>query len=150
MGRPALWPAAFVLLLGLAAIWEARKLPLGSVARPGPGFFPYYLAIALALVGAALVVQALRQPAPRPAGAAGSRQRWKAAACLGALVIYALSLESLGFLPGTFLLLIFLFTIIEPQGWVIAIGGSAVTAVLVYLVFKVWLGVQLPIGLWGF
>jgi len=33
--------------------------------------------------------------------------------------------------------------------WPLALAGSLVTALLTYLVFKVWLHVQLPASPWG-
>ena len=62
MRKAELWTAALLTLFGLAALWEARKLPLGTVARPGPGFFPFWTAAAFSIVALALVVQALRTP----------------------------------------------------------------------------------------
>ena len=38
-GRDRL-PTAVLLAFGLVALEEARKLRFGSIARPGPGFFP--------------------------------------------------------------------------------------------------------------
>ncbi len=42
---------------------------------------------------------------------------------------YAFCLEILGFLVSTFLLLVFLFRAgMEPQRWLVAIGGSAIAS----------------------
>ena len=52
--------AAVLLVFGLIAIEEARKLRFGSLAKPGPGFFPVVLAAAFSLVCVALLVNAVR------------------------------------------------------------------------------------------
>ena len=46
------------MLCGLVFAWGARAYPLGTSARMGPGYFPFVLGLALALVGALLLVQA--------------------------------------------------------------------------------------------
>jgi putative tricarboxylic transport membrane protein len=142
--------AAVLLAFGLFALTQARGLRPGTVAAPGPGFFPLALAAALCLAGAGLLVQAARTPAaPATGGPAGGRP-WAVVGTLGALLVYALVLERLGFLLATFGLLVFFFKALQRQRWSVAVGGSVATALLSYLVFKVWLGVNLPGGLWSF
>ncbi|OLE38406.1 MAG: hypothetical protein AUG00_05555 [Candidatus Rokubacteria bacterium 13_1_20CM_2_70_7] len=63
---------------------------------------------------------------------------------------YAFALEPLGFLATTFLFLAVLFGAAQPQRWVVSVALSVTTAVLTYVVFKIWLAVQLPSGPWGF
>ena len=69
---------------------------------------------------------------------------------LGALLVYALLLEWLGFLLTTFALLVFFFRVLQRQSWIAVVGGALATSLLSSLVFKTWLGVQLPAGPWGF
>lgn len=141
--------AAVLLLVGLAGAFEARRLSIGEVSRPGPGFFPFYLGVALAVVALALLARSLarRAPAAPPPGGEPLR-RAKAVWTLLAGVAYAFLLEPLGFLVTTFLLLFFLFTVIEPKRWTTAVALSALTALATWIVFKLWLGVQLPGGVW--
>lgn len=143
--------AAVLLLFGLAGAVEARKLAVGDLSRPGPGFFPFYLALALSLVSLALLMRSLRARAPmaEPAPAEPVR-RVKAAWTLLAGVAYAFALDPLGFLVATFLFLLFLFSAIAPQRWMVAVATSLTTSLVTYLVFKVWLGAQLPSGVLGF
>jgi len=69
---------------------------------------------------------------------------------LAVLLAYTAFLEVLGFLLATFLLLLFLFRGIEPQRWVVSIGGSALTSFITYALFELWLKTQLPKGFIGF
>jgi putative tricarboxylic transport membrane protein len=140
--------AAIVLLVfGLLALEEARKLRFGSIARPGPGFFPVVLGAAFSLVCLALAVNAFR--APEAGGAPSARLGWpKIAATMAALCVYALVLERVGFVLATFALLLFFFKALEGQRWLVALAGSLATSVVTYLVFKVWLQVQLPALPW--
>ena len=146
-GRDRL-PTAVLLAFGLVALEEARKLRFGSIARPGPGFFPVVLAAAFSLVCLALLVGAVRgrdEDAP-----VAARLGWaKIVATMAALFVYALVLEVVGFVAATFALLLFFFKALERQRWVTAVAGSLVTALVTYLVFKVWLNVQLPAAPWS-
>ncbi len=81
--------------------------------------------------------------------AAGAR-RSAVAGTLVSLLIYALVLEWLGFLLATFALLLFFFRTLQRQSWLVVVTGSLATSLLSYLVFKTWLGVNLPGGLLGF
>lgn len=142
--------AAVLLLFGLAGTVEAARLTVGDPGRPGPGFFPLSLAVALSLVALALLVRAPR-PIPKTGPAVPEPvHHAKAAGTLLAGVAYACALEPLGFLATTLLLLLFLLRAIEPQPWTLTVTLSSAIALLTYLVFKVWLGVQLPAGPWGF
>jgi hypothetical protein len=140
--------AAVLLAFGLIALEEARKLRFGSLARPGPGFFPVVLAAAFSLVCVLLLLEAMRA---RDAGSASAaRLGWrKIVATMVALCVYALALEPLGFVAATFALLLFFFKALERQRWLVALASSLTTALLTYLVFKVWLNVQLPAAPWG-
>lgn len=140
--------AAVLLAFGLIALEEARKLRFGSIAKPGPGFFPVVLAAAFSLVCLVLLVNAIR--ARDAEAVSGVRLAWpKIVATMAALFVYALVLELLGFVVATFALLLFFFKALERQRWVTALAGSLATAFVTYLVFKVWLNVQLPAGPWS-
>lgn len=142
------WAAGVLLCFGLAAIVEARRLAVGEAGQPGPGFFPFWLAVAFTLVTAALFVLSFRSR--QEVESVSEPVRWRP---LGltflSLLGYALALEPLGFLLATFLLMLVLFRSVEPLGWPAAVGGSLATSLLAYALFKVWLQVQLPAGPWG-
>ena len=157
MRRRDLAAAAVLLAFGLFAIIQALGLRFGTVAAPGPGFFPLCLAMALCLASIGLIVGALRAapaevraaPAEVVVSSAGAR-RFAVAGTLVSLLIYALVLEWLGFLLSSFGLLVFFFRTLQRQSWLVVVTGSLATSLLSYLVFKSWLGVNLPAGLLGF
>jgi putative tricarboxylic transport membrane protein len=140
--------AGVLLLFALGGAWEAHRLSIGGPGRPGPGFFPFWLALALAMVAVALL---LRTAAPRPDADPGARPRYgKVVLALGVGAAYAAVVEPLGFVVTTFVFLVFLLTTIESRRWVSSLAIAAGTALASHVVFKVWLAVPLPAGPWGF
>ncbi len=68
---------------------------------------------------------------------------------LVALFAYEMTLEYAGFLPVTCLFMAVLLKFVEPVKWRTTLFWSIVTALCSYLLFEVWLQVQLPPGaLW--
>jgi putative tricarboxylic transport membrane protein len=150
MRRRELVSAAVLLAFGLFAAAQASGLRFGTVAAPGPGFFPLGLAMALCLAAIGLIVRAWRGAAADVWTPTPDARRFAVAGTLGALLVYALVLEWLGFLLATFVLLVFFFRALQRQSWLVVVAGSLATSILSYLVFKTWLGVNLPGGLLAF
>jgi len=129
---------------------ESLRLPLGSWRDPGPGFLPLGAGIGLAILSLTVFSQARFRTEGRTRKGWYSQERWKSLlVILGVLFGYALFLDFLGFLVSTFLLLVMLFRFVEPQRWIVAIGGSALASIASYIVFEVWLKTQLPKGIFG-
>lgn len=142
--------AGVLLVFGLGGVLETRRLSIGDAGHPGPGFFPFWLALGLSVVAVVLLLARRSAPA-QPAAAPGERvRRDRVLLALAASAVYAFALEPLGFVLSTSLFLLFMLSIIEPQGWVSSIAISIVTSAACHLLFKVWLDVQLPAGPWGF
>ena len=144
--------AAGLTAFGVAGIVEAAKLPFGTVTQPAAGFFPLCLAVGLTVVAAAVLLRSPWTPlaAPVQDGAAAPGGLVRVALTLAALLGYAVVLEPAGFALATFALIAFLLRIIEPRPWPIALGGAVLTVIATHVVFRIWLGVRLPVGPGGF
>ncbi len=139
--------------LGAALCIGSLKLGLGTINQPGVGFVPFLAGSLLALVGFILGVSKAFEKTTRKEDPEnivdisikdfGKRRVYT----LVILVLYTLSLESLGFLIATFLLLFFLFKIMEPRRWLAPIFISVFSVIISYLVFNVWLKINFPQGI---
>ncbi len=139
------------LFLAIYICVESVRLPLGSWRDPGPGFFPLGTGILLGILCLVCYFQAPQKKSEEAREPWYPKERWKSLIMiLAVLFAYAVFLEILGFLLLTFLLLVFLFRAIEPQKWVVAIGGSALASLICYAVFELWLKTQLPKGILAF
>ncbi|OGL10870.1 MAG: hypothetical protein A3I17_02895 [Candidatus Rokubacteria bacterium RIFCSPLOWO2_02_FULL_72_37] len=146
MRRADVASSLFWMALGGFVAWSGWDLELGSVNDPGSGFLLFWVGLIVVGLSVGVLVSALRAPAG-PARPIWAGARWdKVALVLVVLVAYGWALPRLGFVLTTTVVLVFLFKVVEPQRWSVAIGGAVASALIAYLVFKVWLGAQLPAG----
>ena len=138
---------AGLILVAIAGIvgLETTALPLGTLARPGPGYAPLVCAVILAVLG---LIVALRR-----GGEPVINLRWgearHAVLIFGAGAFVALALERIGFRLTTLAILVFLIGVVERKpplrvaavAFVISFGG--------YYLFWNVLRVPLPTGPFG-
>ena len=137
----------FWLAVAIFATVQALSLKLGSLNRPGAGFFPFWGGVVLGLLSIVLVVSSRRRDA---AGRSRSQpESSKPLVVLGALLGYLLLLETLGFVAITFLFLLLLFRL-ERLTWTFSAVSAGVGALASYVLFQLWLKTQLPTGPLGF
>ena len=132
------------LVFGAAAAYESAKLPFGTVHNPGQGFFPWWTSAAIVLLALVLLFQASTSHSSIVQQGAGRIA--KVVALLVVLGAYTLLLDPLGYPLCTFLLVMFMLLVTDPQPWAMAVGVAAITAVGSYVVFAIWLSVPLPPG----
>jgi putative tricarboxylic transport membrane protein len=138
------------LLFSMAVCLESWRLDAGSLHSPGPGFLPFIAGLLLGILAVIAFIQGLKKKDFREKEALSfGTYLIKVGLLTGVLVVYIFFLNILGFLVGTFLLLLFLFRIVEPLGWRTVIVASLITLGAVYLLFDVFLGTQLPRGILG-
>ena len=140
--------AATLALVALVGLVGAARLDVGGLTRPGPGFFPLLLSLALLIVSVVLFAGAARaRPTTQDTGDDGAR--WRLAATLGALILYVALFERVGFVTATTGLLAFLFGALARYRWPIAVGVALTVAFTARVVFDRWLSVRLPPDFWG-
>lgn len=145
--------ATFCFFLGLTVLINAIRLNLKVGLEMGPGFFPFLAGGILTLLSFIVLVLSFadkRVSEQREAFWVNKQGRLLVLLTLFVTVLYILTLNYLGFLLSTFLLLLFLFRIIGRQKWWVVGVGSVTTVVLVYLIFEIWLLSNLPRGILSF
>jgi len=139
--------SAVFLALGLAVVFGGLRYGWGSLDNPGAGFVPVLAGAAMVGFSAITLVQSLVK-GWRPLAELWAGARWRrpliAIICL---MLYSVFLRDLGFLIATFILAVYLYRMLEPSKWTETLVAAVLTALGFYLVFQVWLEVQLPKGL---
>lgn len=152
MNRPYQITGVVFLLLAAFIAWESLELKFYTYIGPGPGFFPFWLSMALGLLAVLMILQAtFRQPEPMPEDFFACRAGYlRAGAIVLALTVTTALMEIVGFqltMLGTILFL--LFALGRPSLIVTLLVSVAGSFGCFYL-FDRWLKVPLPTGLFGF
>lgn len=137
--------------LGCAICIGSIKIGLGTLHDPGAGLGTFLTGSLLGLLGLMLTYKAIKNPEDKGIDEEISIKKfWKKKLyCVIALTMYALLLDLLGYIMVTFLLLLFLFKILEPRKWFTPILISFITVAVSYLIFYVWLRINFPRGIFN-
>lgn len=135
--------------LGCFLVIGSKELQFGTLSEPAPGFLPILTGVLLCATALAHLGQIIRKPAsPGISANSWSGVQWhRGAVVVGGLVAYALTVDYLGFLIASFLLMFVLFSLYDRKRWLVAIGGSLSAIIVTYVVFCLWLKVQFPAGI---
>lgn len=141
--RKDFWAGLFFTALGLFGLAGAAQLDFGSLGAMGPGFFPAVVSTLLALTGALLLLRGLLRGGLRAEGE--PLTPGAPLLLLTALLLFALLLEPLGFLPAAFAL-VFTARLAAWDGrwgeaFLLALGLSALSGLL----FIGWLEMPVPL-----
>jgi hypothetical protein len=151
MRRADIIVALFLFGLALLIAWESLQLDIGwGVNGPAGGFFPFWLAIGLAICCLVILAQAIRQPAAPPPGPFVARGGWVPVlkVALPATAMVALS-ELIGLYPAAALYIGFYMRWIGKHHWLLVFAVSLVVPLISYVIFDKWFLIPMPKGLWG-
>jgi hypothetical protein len=137
---------AIVMLVAIFCLFESWHLPFGSVSAPDAGFFPRCLSVLLLVFGAGITLNALMF-ATEPV--AFHAQTWYVGVAAVAFVVYAFSLQYVGYLICTLIILVLLMRGLCGMTWLRSLVIAIPSVILSYLAFS-QLGVPLPTGLLPF
>jgi hypothetical protein len=135
-------------LFGCLVVLEASKLEFISSYGAGSGFFPYWLGIAIVILGAVVTLHAWRNPAGADSSAPVTWSAKKLIA-LALLVSFILTLEWIGFVTA-FSFMVALLLKLEGENWRKAVSVALAAGGSFYLFFIRLLAVNLPAGPFGF
>jgi hypothetical protein len=140
----------FWLAVAIFVCFKSVQDDVGSFTSPGPGFLPFWSAVALGGLAMALSVMSFLKKQEEGTEPWIEIKWGKVILVVSSLLIYSMLLNILGYLVATFGLMLFLFGLTgRPRiwGW---LASALLTTVLTYLIFYLWLNVQLPRGRFGF
>jgi hypothetical protein len=141
----------FWLLVSVSVFIGSLRLGIGSLHNPGMGFLTFGASGILGILSLILFLQASLQKKEVKAAPFFAGPLWKRIfLVLIALILYSRLMSVLGYLISTFLLMTFLFLILERKKMVFVLVSSILATVVTYLVFSKWLNCQFPDGLFGF
>jgi len=153
MKSKGLISAIVLLSFSIGICYQASRYPFGTVSKIGPGFFPFYLSIALAALSFIILIRAILRGAEEVSpSATGSITKEKALRVILVLIfslLYTWAMGRLGFPIATFLFIVGVFKFVESYSWFLSILGAVSISLSSYLLFGVWLQCQFPKGWLG-
>lgn len=138
--------AIFFFFFSIYICYESLHLGFGYWRKPGAGFFPLWGGASLGVLSLFILFQSLKQKANDEESE--EQASWRGIIlCVISLVVYILFLERLGFIPTSFVFVLFYIKVIERKGWITAILTALAMAMASYGLFEICLQSQLPKGI---
>lgn len=134
------------LVVGLAFAYAATTYQMGTAAKMGPGYFPFWLGIVMAIMGIIVSMSALGKKAEE-----AKLEKWDVRSVLwvtGSVILFAITLPYMG-LVVSLIVLIFVAAMASHEfHWKGTIISAVILNVIAYVAF-VW-GLKLQFSVWPF
>jgi len=141
--RQDFWSGVMFIALGLGFAWQASSYQMGTAARMGPGYFPFWLGIVLALLGAIVLLGSLSKKAP---DTRVDKFDWRIVfLVVGSVVVYGLVLKLLGVYISVFILVVVSSLASHEFSLKVAVANGIFLVVFSYLAFVKGLGLIFPL-----
>jgi len=132
----------FLIAIGLFALWQGWRLPLGTLRSMGAGMLPLSLAVMLCIGGLALILTSVTTK-----GAA--LEAWSIRGLIfivGGVIVFAHTIQTLGLMFAGPLSMIIGSMASEEFDWKEAIIFSIILTAACALLFKTALGLPIPVN----
>lgn len=136
-----------LLVLGIAITVISIGYGFGSLARPGPGLYPVFLGVAIAVFSFFVLLADLKSESSK---SLFDRRSAKTFAFMAAtFCLWVVAMPLLGYVAVTLLATFAFCKILRLEGWKKPLAVSGGTSLALYLLFDYWLYIDLPRGILG-
>ncbi|KRC70227.1 Tripartite tricarboxylate transporter TctB family protein [compost metagenome] len=141
--RQDFWSGVMFIALGLGFAWQASSYQMGTAARMGPGYFPFWLGIVLSLLGAVVLLGSLSKKAH---DTHIDKFDWRILfLVVGSVVLYGFILKPLGIYISVFILVVVSSLASHEFSLKVAVANAIFLVVFSYLAFVKGLGLIFPL-----
>lgn len=137
------WSGVMFVALGLGFAWKATSYTMGTAARMGPGYFPYWLGILMALLGLFIALGSLRAKAEQTE--IGSFDFKILGIIVLAVVLFGVLLKPAGLIVSLFVLVIVSSMASHEHSWKVSILNAIFLTIMCWAAFVKGLGLVFPI-----
>lgn len=135
----------FLLVLGLVIAGVSWGYGFGSLGRPGPGLYPFFIGVAIAFFSLFLLISKLRSERGNPRL---HKQEAKTLVLMTlTFCLWVVAMPFLGYVIVTLLAAFAFCKVMKLEGWWKPLAVSGGTALFIYLLFDFWLYIDLPRGI---
>lgn len=140
------WSGMMFIVIGLVFAWFATDYQMGTAARMGPGYFPFWISVIMAILGAIVALSAL---SPKAEKTEVDKFDWRSMfLVLGSVVLFGLLMRPLGLYVSLFLLVVISSFASHEFTWKVAIGNAIFLVIFAYVAFVKGLGLIFPLYPW--
>lgn len=138
-----------IFAIGVAVFLGSLSYPVGTLQKPGGGFFPLLSSVLLLVLSGVFIFQSFmgkRGKSPDAASLFPGKKAAKRIFCgVAALVGYRYLIPVIGFAPATAVFIFFLSKFLEQYSWGKSVFFAVGAASLSYYLFQVVLKIPMPI-----
>jgi hypothetical protein len=136
-----------LLVLGSAISAISWGYGFGSLRQPGPGLYPFFIGVAIAVFSVFLLISELRSGNSAPVlDMEGARTL---VLMTLTFCLWIVAMPVLGYVVVTLLATYAFCKIMKLEGWRTPLAVSAGTSLFIYVLFDHWLYIDLPRGMLG-
>ena len=137
----------FLLVLGLAIGVISWGYGFGNLRQPGPGLYPFFIGVAIAVFSLFILLSELRSGTSEPVL---DKEGAKTLALMTlTFCLWIIAMPLLGYVVVTLLATYAFCKVMKLEGWWKPLAVSGGTALFIYLLFDYWLYIDLPRGILG-
>ncbi len=137
----------FWLALSIFVCIKSIQLELGDLTSPGPGFMPFGMAMIMLFLSLLMFGKAYFSKAEVEQTL---NLRIGSVAIVLFIIGYVIIFKTLGYILSGFLLWPLIFKFMGAKQWLLALVEGIAVTFLSYLVFGMFLGLNLPVGIFFF
>lgn len=137
--------AIFLALLSSALVWQAYGIA-GFEALSSPGAFPIAVTTVMVISSLLILFKTLRLPVTADMRFFRDILPPMTIVLTGLIIVFAILLQPLGFLPSAFLFLAAAIKILSRRGAVFSLGMALLCLAIIYIVFRLVFSVLMPEG----
>ncbi len=139
-----------LIIISAWIIWYAGKYSKATIYYYGPNFFPQILAVAMIICAIILILNALRGKSQEKSDRIQLKGFVRMVIAIAICIGYLFLMQFVGFAMGTCVFLYVLMMFIGQKGLVKRISSSIAVALIVWAIFRYFLVIPLPTGIFTF
>jgi hypothetical protein len=130
--------------------WYANEYSKATIYYHGPNFFPQFLAIAMSICAIILILNAIKGNSLERKDRIHLKGFIRMVIAIVICIGYLFLMQAIGFTMGTCVFLYVLMMFIGQQGQVKRISSSIAVSLIVWAIFRYFLVIPLPTGMFAF
>ena len=139
-----------LIIISTWIFWYASDYRKATIYYYGPNFFPQFLAIAMSICAIILILNAIRGKSLARSDRIYLKGFIRMVIAIAICIGYLFLMQAIGFAMGTSVFLYVLMMFIGQQGQVKRIASSIAVSLIVWAIFRYFLIIPLPTGMFPF